>query len=39
MNRYIFTQSRPSTLETLADHLLAVLLGIVFAVLAVIYFS
>ena len=38
-HRYIFTTSRPSTLERIADHLLAIALGVAFAVMAVIYFS
>ncbi len=37
--RYIFTTSRPSTMERIADYVLAIVLGIVFAVLAVAYFS
>ncbi len=39
MTRYIFTQSRPTTWERIADYVLAVALGIVFAALAVVYFS
>lgn len=38
MNRRIFT-TRPSTFERIADHLLAVALGVAFAVLSFVYFS
>jgi hypothetical protein len=39
MTRYLFTDSRPTAMERLADYALAIVLGIVFAVLAMVYFS
>lgn len=39
MNRYIFTDNRPTLWEQVRDYALAAVLGIVFAVLALAYFD